>query len=340
MSGAGAGRAPGTPLTGTAAAGRPAISVRDVRAGFRDDHTARAAAVWFWLDASGSPHTREAYRRDIAQWFGWCDASGVPPGDARRADVDAWRGELGAAGLAGATIARKLSAVSSFYAYWLAEDAVERNPAKNARRPRQSGEPKSITLTRQQAAQLLAYADSLPDTRPAVIVRLLAETGMRISELCSARAEHLAMDGGHHVLMITRKGGRPQALPIAPATRARVGEHLGGRRDGFIVRARRTGPAAAGGGRLDRKYVWRLLRRLAAGAGLPEDVVSKLHPHVLRASCATIAAADGVPHHEIQRMLGHADPRTTAGYIRHARGLDASPVYRVAAAIAPVHGPP
>jgi len=44
-------------------------------------------------------------------------------------------------------------------------------------------------------------------------------------------------------------------------------------------------------------------------------VVNKLHPHVLRASCATIAAAAGVPQHEIQLLLGHADPRTTAVYI-------------------------
>lgn len=33
----------------------------------------------------------------------------MPVSDARRADVDAWRGQL-----AGSTIARKLSAVSSF----------------------------------------------------------------------------------------------------------------------------------------------------------------------------------------------------------------------------------
>lgn len=58
--------------------------------------------------------------------------------------------------------------------------------------------------------------------------------------------------------------------------------------------------------------------------------------HVLRGSCATIAAAADVPQHEIQLLLGHADPRMTAWYIHHLLGLDGSPVYTVAAAIAPV----
>jgi len=191
-------------VTGAVVPARPAITIRDVCAEFWDDQNARDAAVWFWLESNESPHTRDAYRRDIDQWFAFCDERGVPLNDARRADVDAWRNQLAADGLANSTIARKLSAVSSFYSYWLDEDVVQRNPAKNAKRPRRSSEPKSITLTPQQAQQLIGSVDGLKDRRPAVIVRLLAETGMRISELCCARVQDLAMDDGHHVLVITR----------------------------------------------------------------------------------------------------------------------------------------
>jgi len=323
------------PLAGQVVTAGAPRSVRDVDAGFWDDQRARDAAVWFWLQSFRSQHTRDAYRRDIGMWFASCDARSVPVNDARRNDVDGWRDEMDAVGLAAATIHRRLAAVSSFYAYWLDEDVVERNPAANVRRPPRSREPTSITLTAQQARQLLGYVDGLADTRPSVIVRLLAETGMRIGELLGARVEDLAMDDGHYILRVTRKGGRAQALPVAPTTRHRIAGHLAGRAEGYIVQAHRRRRESASGGKLDRWYVWDLLRRVAREAGLPDEVVGSLHPHVFRASCATIAAAAGEPLVEIQRLLGHADPRTTDGYIGRTRALAASPAYRVAALIAP-----
>ena len=81
---------------------------------------------------------------------------------------------------------------------------------------------------------------------------------------------------------------------------------------------------------MGRGYVRRLLRRVAADAGLPPEVVERMHPHVLRHSATTLLAEDGVPLHEIQLLLGHADLRTTQRYIHHAQSLDASPVYRLA----------
>ena len=201
----------------------------------------------------------------------------MPVDDARRADVDGWRDEFAARELANATIARKLAAVSSFYGYWVQEGLIERNPARNAKRPRRAEGPTSITLTAEQAAQLLAYVDGLaappagssrrPDPRPAVIVRLLAETGMRVSELCGARFEDLAETGGHHVLTVTRKGRKRQQLPIAQTTRHRIDVYLAGRRDGWLVRAEREDKLRKPGGRLARQYVYDLLHRLGREAG-------------------------------------------------------------------------
>jgi integrase/recombinase XerD len=321
------------PITGTVVERPARQSIRDVSAARWDEEAALELAVSIWLAARDSPHTKDAYRRDFGAWAAWCKASRAPVADARRADTDAWRGQLAADGLAPATIARRLSAVSSFYSYWLAEEVVTRNPAANAVRPKIAAEPGSISLTRAQASMLLAHIDGLADLRPSVIFRLLAETGMRVGELCSARAGDLAMSGGHHVLAVTRKGGKVQFLPIARTTYERVGAYLDGRADGWLLYVQPT-HRRTGDGRMDRSYVRELLRRKARDAGLPREVWERLHPHVLRHSAATLLAADGVPVHEIQQLLGHADLRTTQRYIHHAQSLDASPVYRLAALIA------
>jgi site-specific recombinase XerD len=314
------------PITGTiVAAGRP-LSVRDIRACEWDQDTAWEAAVGIWLRSVKSQHSRDAYRRDIALWREWCDGNGVPLDDARRADADSWRDSLPGAP---ATIARRLSAVSSFYGYWLEEGIVPRNPAHRAARPKVSRQPGSISLSLGHANMLLGYVDGLADPRPGVITRLLAETGMRVGELCGASVADLTQSGGHHVLAVTRKGGERQMLPVAGATHERVTAYLDGRRDGWLIAVKRT-ERQQGDGRMDRSYVRKLLRRLAREAGLPEGVWTKVHPHVLRHSAATIMSADNIPVPEIQRVLGHASIETTMRYIQLADDLDGSPVYRLA----------
>jgi integrase/recombinase XerD len=320
------------PISGVIVTTPAGLSVRDVSAADWDQDAGWGAAVEFWLGSVKSRHSKDAYSRDITLWRTWCDERSVPLDDARRAEVDAWREDL-AGRESAATVARRLAAVSSFYAYWLSEEVVRRNPAANAKRPKVSSAPASIRLTRQQAADLLAYVNGLADLRPRIIVRLLAETGMRVSELCGARVADISMSGGHHVLTVTRKGGEAQQLPVARDTWECLTAYLAGRGDGWLLSVRRTERRTKSDGRMDRSYIRQLLRRISREAGLPAEVCERMHPHVLRHSAATILAEAGVPLHEIQLLLGHADLRTTQRYIHHAESLDASPVYRLAALI-------
>jgi integrase/recombinase XerD len=318
-------------VTGTVVAPGRALSVRDVRAADWDQDPAWSLAVGIWLKSVKSGHSRSAYQRDIELWRSWCEARGVPLSDPRRADADDWRDGLDGSA---SSVARRMSAVSSFYGYWLHEDIVTRNPFARAARPEVSKKPRSISLTRAQAAGLLAYIDSLADPRPAVIFRLLAETGMRVGELTAAGVADLGMSGGHHVLTIIRKGHDDgDVLPIAATTYQRIIAYLDGRAGGYILHVART-ERRSGDGQMDRSYVRKMLRRMAREAGLPPEVWQHMHPHVLRHSAATVLAADNVPITEIQALLGHADIRTTQRYIHHQEGLDASLVYRMAGLLA------
>jgi integrase/recombinase XerD len=287
----------------------------------------RDRAVEVWLSAYTSPNTRNAYRRDIARWFAWCDAYSVPVEQARRGDVDAYRAELEDADPppAPSSVARWLAAVSSWYGYWVDEEALTRNPAARVRRPKAFGEPASIALTRGQAAELIARAD-IDGPRSALVVRLLLETGMRVSELCGATVADLGYTSGHRTLGIVRKGGKLATMPLTGSTSQLADAYLAGRTAGPLLQ---TSGAKAGGvpQPLDRGYVRDLLRRLAVEAGLPREVCEAMHPHVLRHTVATLLDEENVSIQEIQRLLGHADPRTTEIYVEHRKSLDASPVY-------------
>ncbi|MFC4049031.1 tyrosine-type recombinase/integrase [Actinomadura syzygii] len=285
------------------------------------------AAIEIWLRAYTSPNTRDAYRRDVGRWFTWCYDYGIEVADARRGDVDAYRAELDDHDppLAARTRRRRLAAISSFYAYWLIEDVLPRNPAAHVRRPRPPDEPSSIALTRSQAVALIGAADN-DGLRSAIVTRLLLETGMRVSELCGADADDLASTSGHRTLDIVRKGGKTATLPITPATAHLIDRYLNGRAEGPLLRS--SGAKSDGVPQpLDRGYVRHLLRRMALEAGLPHEVCEAMHPHVLRHTVATLLDEENIPVQEIQRLLGHTDPRTTQSYIDKRKNLDASPVY-------------
>jgi integrase/recombinase XerD len=325
------------PVSGAVVPARTALSPRDVNAAQWGQEAAREAAVAIWLQSKASHHTREAYRRDLGGWFRWCDDLGIPLDDARRGDVDGWRDHLVTVNHASpASAARALSAVSSFYDYWLHEGIVERNPAKNATRPNVSKAPGSIALTERQAVALVKYVGEVAargDLRPAVIVRMLTETGMRVSELCGARVTDLSISSGNHILTVMRKGGDGQALVITPSTRDLITAYLDGRTAGYLLETRED-RRHGGSGAVARSYVRELVRRLAREAGLGPEVASHMSPHVFRHSCATLLAEFNVPVHQIQALLGHSAIESTQRYIHHRVGLDASPTYVLAQRLA------
>lgn len=100
----------------------------------------RLAAGWL----VGHPrHTATAYRRDLAAWASWCAQLGLHPLGAERHHVDAWVRHLTTTPqprtgrpASAATVARTLSALSSFYGYGVHDAGVlTHSPVASVRRP-------------------------------------------------------------------------------------------------------------------------------------------------------------------------------------------------------------
>jgi integrase/recombinase XerD len=107
-----------------------AIPARDQGDGGRD-----GALIAAWLATKRSPHTRAAYLRDLAQWAGWLAGNGVALLEAGETAAAMWARHLDAAGVKDTTAARKLTAVSSFYAWCARRGEVRANPVAGLARP-------------------------------------------------------------------------------------------------------------------------------------------------------------------------------------------------------------
>ncbi|MEV0131372.1 tyrosine-type recombinase/integrase [Dactylosporangium sp. NPDC050688] len=314
-----------------------------------DDRAARAADEQDltvlrdeWLLEYGSANTRSAYRLDINHWLQFLASSAVDPlHGVQRKHTLGWLRAQELQGAAKATRARRLAAVIAFYD-WLTMMGhfALANPAAVERRRRPHVDRRSestFALSREQTVKLLAAADGdheRQSARTAAIVWLLVFTGIRVSELVSADVEGLGTHDGHRVLRFVAKGDVDAMVVIPDPVWRRLERYLQQRPDVTITRlparvgqagARRRRPlfVTASGGRLDRGAVARMLCRLGQLIG----VAAWLGPHVLRATCVTLARAAGVALEDIQDQLGHADGRAVRRYDHGGVRLDRAPAY-------------
>lgn len=115
-----------------------AVVVAEVVTAFNTALPPRDQLVRAWT-ASYRPSTRRNYGFILADFFAFCDRGGVHFTDIRRSIVEAWGQTLAEERMnVPSSVAHKLSAVRSFYAWLTDEQFIDKNPTSNMRRARAS----------------------------------------------------------------------------------------------------------------------------------------------------------------------------------------------------------
>ncbi len=169
--------------------------------------------------------------------------------------------------------------------------------------PRLPKRPELDILSREEIQRIKEAADNQRDS---LIVRLLADTGIRVGELVGLRVGDMVESGREHYIRVRGKTG-PRQVPITPATSRRLRQYIdrvrqqdaGGERI-FLSRRRsiRTGDYEP----LTESGVQQLVRDLAEKAGIKKRV----HPHLFRHSAATYMLQRGMDSLLVAQILGHS----------------------------------
>jgi integrase/recombinase XerD len=160
----------------------------------------------------------------------------------------------------------------------------------------------------------------------------LAFTGCRVGELVRLRVGSYKQSGVHRILEIHGKGGKERIVPL----HAEAAERLEAWLDAAGIQSDLAGPLfrPAKGGRghgatgfaakpMSRRAVQKLVTAYVRRLKLDPSVTV----HSLRVTALTTARENGSDIIDLQDFAGHADPRTTLGYIRSRDRLSKSPAY-------------
>jgi integrase/recombinase XerD len=251
--------------------------------------------------------TVDAYRRDLAALAGWL---GRPPSTVTTEELERYLAELRAQGLAGSTIARRGSAIRSFFRHLVLLGARSDNPAAELELPRRARRlPR--TLSPGEAERLVEAASGAAprDLRDRALVELLYGGGLRVSE--AVGLDRGGVDLDERLVRCMGKGGEERVVPIGRPASEALRRYLSRGRPYLDRRHRPELFLNAQGGPLTRAGAFLILRRLAAKAGLEPE---RIHPHLLRHSFATHLLEGGADLRSVQELLGHADLATTELY--------------------------
>jgi len=254
-----------------------------------------------------APRTVEAYRRDLHALTDWLEHS---PASVTTEQLERYIAELRAAGLSGATIARRIASLRSFFRHLVVIGAAEANPAADLELPRRTRRlPR--TLSPSEAERLIdAAAGTTPRAlRDRALVELLYGAGLRVGEAVGLDKGGVDLD--QRLVRTIGKGGKERVVPVGRQAVDALRRYLGRGRPHLDRRHRPELFLNAQGGGLTRAGAFLILRKLAAKAGLEPE---RVHPHLLRHSFATHLLEGGADLRSVQEMLGHADLATTELY--------------------------
>jgi integrase/recombinase XerD len=321
---------PSKPVTLVPAQGAVLVPSRILTAPeFRELAQVPPAAEWFAnID---NPNTRRAYHNDLKEFMTFVGIA--TPAELRlvtRAHVLAWRKDLERRELAGATVRRKLAALSSLFEYLSEANAVT-NPVNGVKRPTvDSYEGKTPPLDEAQTRHLLKLptGEGLQQLRDRALLSLLFHHGLRREEVCSLTVSsiHHRRSGPH--LRVYGKGGKVRNIPLHPGSRALMLNYLKASghahdREGAIFRPIRNNRTGTLEHALSTDGVYKIMRRYSKELGVPSS------PHVARATAATNALNRGADIAKVQEWLGHANIATTRLYDRRQNGPVDSPAFKV-----------
>lgn len=286
-------------------------------------------------------NTRRAYFQAVTQFFDWCESRGVR--DLARIEpvvvaafIKTEKERRGRDGVP--TIKLQLSAIRRLFDYLVTGRIIDSNPALSVRGPRhQVGRGKTPVLARDEARHLLdsipIYKEKKPDLvglRDRALIALMVYSFARISAVVSMRVGDYYPVGKRFWIRLHEKGGKEHEVPMHHLAEEYLDTYLlaagiGDDKKAPLWRSARGRSGLLGEAGVSRSDAFRMIRRRAAVAGLPNN----LGCHTFRATGITAYLLGGGTLEGAQKIAAHSSPRTTRLYDRRSDEITLAEIEKI-----------
>ena len=264
-----------------------------------------------------SVHTLRSYSIDLAALNDFLKKENFA-GSIRQIDrkvIRAFVADQHVQNLSKRTLARRLSAIRSFFKYLIKEKLIEKSPLDDIEQPKLERKiPTSLNF--EQIKNLFSQPDiiTLFGFRDRCMMELLYSSGLRVSELASLNRQDI--DFVNLLVKVRGKGKKERLVPITKSSAKWLDEYLNhperkidmdghkGEIDHNAIFLNRHGM------RITTRSIDRLFENYLKKSGLAGNIT----PHTIRHTIATHLLENGMDLKTIQHLLGHSSLATTTIY--------------------------
>jgi integrase/recombinase XerC len=210
-----------------------------------------------------------------------------------------------------ATIARKLSALRSFFKYLVKHGFLQNSPAEQVMTPKQARHIPVYLSVDEMLRMLDGIAeDTLFGSRDRAMFETIYSSGLRVSELAGMNVADVDFAGG--MIRVVGKGNKERRVPIGRHALSAIENYRKrlGKESGFGSVPDSPLFLNKYGTRLTTRSMARILEKIARRCGIAVPV----SPHALRHSFATHMLDAGADLKVVQELLGHESLSTTQKY--------------------------
>lgn len=273
------------------------------------------------LERHYSPHTVNAYRRDLNQLDAYLKEreDDRPFSSLAKDDVRLWLATLArptpaSPGVGANTLARKIATVRALFRFQRQVDLRKDNPAAHLKLPRVRRKAATRVTAEGVERLLTGPGEGTEDPcalRDLALLEVLYGSGLRVSELVGLDWSRVDLESRR--MVVRGKGKKTRIVPLGqPAA------------DALRTYASIREQLRSAQGETEEEAVFLSARGRRLGVRAVQDLVKKygmvgcgradLHPHALRHACATHLLEGGANLRAIQDFLGHSSIATTQRY--------------------------
>jgi len=266
-------------------------------------HALDSYITYLTAERGASPHTIDAYNRDIIGFIKFLEDNGISLSEKlERSCIEIYLGHMRNLGKKTRSIVRSISALRGLFNFLIADGVFTHNPLEDIEIPKYSP-PIPEVLSEQEVLELLRLPNgSKTSLRDRMILELLYATGLRVSELIKLRKSDINLEAGF--IIASGKRSKERVVPLNAYSKETIRTYLKEENPGGVYLLPNKQ-----GGMLTRQAIWKIIRKYATK--MAKDHVS---PHTMRHTFATHLLEGGADLRSVQILLGHEDISTTQIY--------------------------
>lgn len=204
-----------------------------------------------------------------------------------------------------------LKVFKTFFNYMKKEGYIRESPAasvKNMKQPK----VKILTFSENEIRKLLNYYQgrSFLNIRNRTMMALFFDTGMRLTEVITLRAEQIREDN----IIVHGKGNKERLVPVSPYLAKALLQYQMVREAYFEGKLpERYLFVSKTGKRLTQEGITKFMKKAAAEVGVNSNI--RVSPHTFRHTFAHLQLKNGLDLYSLSRLMGHESIAITQRYL-------------------------